>query len=71
MPFLYLIGDKMTRDVVFQAIVTVGVVITLFYVLFNYFGLNWFWAAILSFIIGEILVLVPLYLLFFKELIGK
>lgn len=61
----------MSRDVVFQAIVTVGIVIALFSILFSYFGLEWWVAAFLAFIIGEILVLVPLYVLFYRNLIGK
>jgi len=58
----------MDKKTIIYAIIVTGLVISLFFVFFGYFGIEWWIAAFISFIIGEILVLVPLYTLFFKEL---
>ena len=57
----------MDKKTIIYAIIVTGLVISLFFVFFGYFGIEWWVAAFLSFIIGEILVLVPLTSLYWKK----
>ena len=58
----------MNRKVLIQTYITGILVVALFWVLFVYFHMHWLWAGFLALILGETLVLVPLYVLFWKEL---
>jgi len=61
----------MNKVTIVWVMITLGVVISLFFVFFSYFGISTLDSAISGFIIGEIVVLTPFYILFFRNIEDK
>jgi hypothetical protein len=61
-------GENVDKSTVIQAVLTVGFVLTLFLVFFSYLSLDWVTSILLSFILSETVILVPLYFLFFRNI---
>ena len=58
----------MDKKTIIYAIIVTGLVISLFFVFFDYFGIEWWLAAFLAFFLGEIVILVPIYVLFWQNI---
>jgi len=58
----------MDKKTIMYSILVTGLVISLFFIFFDYFGIEWWLAAFLAFILGEIVILVPIYVLFWQNL---